>query len=142
MHTILLVDDSREQRSAFRRALRSHFNVVTASGGIEAIKVLREDPGISAVVSDLRMPVMGGIEFLSRAKSIAPLAGRIMLTGDPSQAATQKAINHCEVTRFLEKPCDKSQLIEAIQCTIERIADTPKGQIKRFDYKQRRPIVF
>ncbi len=77
---ILVVDDE----SAIRRALRPPlmelgFQVAEASRGEEALQVLRTRP-YDAVLLDINMPGIGGIETLKRIRSFAPRLPVLMLT--------------------------------------------------------------
>jgi DNA-binding NtrC family response regulator len=55
--------------------------VLTAYSGPEGLKKLEENPDLDAVLLDMRMPVMDGIEALKRIKAEHPIVEVIMLTG-------------------------------------------------------------
>ena len=58
-YTILYVDDEESNLRIFRMAFKRHYNVLTASGGHEAIQILREND-IQCIITDQKMPEMTG----------------------------------------------------------------------------------
>ena len=86
-----------------QRALRSRFDVSTASTSRGAIQLLeREHFGV--VVADLRMPATDGIELLMHARKTAPDTVRILISGQADLDAALRAINDGQLFRFLLKP--------------------------------------
>ncbi len=112
---ILLVDDEPKHLSALRRQLARKYDVSTATGGDDALLALESEGPFSVVVSDMRMPLMDGIEFLREVKERDPRITRIMLTGDSDQETAIAAVNQGSIFRFLQKPCPKDVLIAAIE---------------------------
>ncbi|MEM9440650.1 MAG: EAL domain-containing protein [Pseudomonadota bacterium] len=112
---ILLVDDVPEQLMAYRRLLHRRFQILTADSGDRALAILQREPGIDVIVSDMSMPGMSGTDFFVRAAEMAPTATRIMLTGNTDMNATIDAINRGGVFRYLQKPCARDDLIEAVE---------------------------
>ena len=79
---VLVVDDERFFREAVRDALRGlSVRCELAESGEEALK-LAEDPGIEAVVLDVRMPGMGGIEVLRALREQRPMLRVIVLSAN------------------------------------------------------------
>jgi response regulator RpfG family c-di-GMP phosphodiesterase len=108
---ILCVDDEPHILEALRDNLRRDFEVTTASDPRRALALLREDPcGYAVVLSDMRMPVVSGAELLGSARSIAPDAVRIVLTGQAQLGSAIAAVNHGQVFRFLTKPASRDDL--------------------------------
>lgn len=110
---VLLVDDDPDLLEGMERGLRGGFKVLTALGPDAGLQVLRHE-AIDVVVSDLRMPGMGGLEFLQRARALRPEAVRIVLTGHPSADSAIAAINDDEVFRYLTKPVSPDHLLAAL----------------------------
>ncbi len=78
--SVLLVDDEIDVLCALADELRGPFDVTTARSAEEALDLLT--PGrYSAIVSDVRMPGLGGVELLRRAAAIDPMLVRVFLTG-------------------------------------------------------------
>ena len=102
---VLLVDDEPNMLAASSRVLRNDFNVRTANSGAAALDTLRRDGPFAVIVSDLRMPGMDGVTMLRRARTAAPDAVRILLTGQLDLAHAITAVNQGEIFRFLTKPC-------------------------------------
>ncbi len=111
---ILFVDDDVNVLDGFRRQFRKVLDLETAPGGHEALQILTREGPFSVVVSDLRMPEMDGIQFLSRARESAPETVRILLTGYADLETAIDAINRDNIFRFLTKPCDSEILLKAI----------------------------
>lgn len=120
-NTILLVDDEVNILSAYTRNLRNKYNVITSSKPEEAIQLFRksEDP-IKVVVSDFKMPVMDGVQFLYLVKNISPETIRIILTGYAELKTAIKAVNEGNIFRFLTKPCPVEILEKAIEAGIQQ----------------------
>lgn len=117
---ILLLDDEPNILSALKRILLDEpYEILDADSGEKGLEILRSKP-CKVVVSDERMPGMGGAEFLSRVKDDFPETVRIMLTGYASIDAAMKAVNDGEIYRFFMKPWDDSDLRMAIRSAIEK----------------------
>lgn len=110
---ILLVDDEPNVLKALSRLL-NFFQLSTATSGDEAL-ILAEQQKFDLVISDCRMMGMSGIEFLLQFKRIQPDAVRIMLTGYADTENTQQAVNQAEVFRFISKPWNNTELLEAVE---------------------------
>ena len=111
---ILFVDDDLNILDGFRRQFRKILAMQTAPGGLEGLEVLAREGPFSVIVSDLRMPGMDGIQFLSRARETAPESVRMLLTGYADLETTIDAVNQGNIFRFLTKPCESEVLLKAI----------------------------
>lgn len=116
---ILLVDDEPRLLSALRRLLSDRFHILTAERGADAIALLEQHNDIGAMVVDMRMPEMTGLELLSIAVQRWPDVRRLMLTGNTDLETAVNAANEGKVFRFLLKPCDADELAVALRDAIE-----------------------
>jgi CheY-like chemotaxis protein len=80
---------------------------------------MEKDGAYSVVVSDMRMPIMNGAEFLGKLRERFPDTVRILLTGYTDLDAAIQAINQGNIFRFLTKPCDTEVLATTITAGIE-----------------------
>jgi response regulator RpfG family c-di-GMP phosphodiesterase len=112
---VLFVDDEPQMLDAVQRSLRKQVDVKTAGGGVEGLRVLREEGPFALVVSDMRMPVMNGAQFLAKVREQEPDTVRMILSGQSDFEATIAAVNEGHIYRFLSKPCPADQLLAAVQ---------------------------
>ena len=110
---ILLVDDEKEfaRVLAQRLEVRGH-RVTTAGSGPEALEKAREE-SFDAVLLDLAMPVMDGIETLKRLREGNPKLQVILLTGHGTVEKGVEAIR-LGALDFLEKPADIQLLLDKV----------------------------
>lgn len=117
---ILCVDDEQNVLEGLTRTLRGLYSVEIAVGGEQGIEKLKSSGPFAAVTSDLRMPKMSGVEFLSFAKSIAPDTVRVLLTGYGDMQAAIGAVNDGNIFRFLTKPCPTDVLVKALTACVQQ----------------------
>ncbi|MEM7221051.1 MAG: response regulator [Pseudomonadota bacterium] len=117
---VMLVDDEPNVLSGYRRNLRKRFDLTTCCGGAEALETAANEGPFAVVVSDMRMPEMTGVEFLSRLKVAAPTTVRMMLTGNSDQQTAIDAVNEGDVFRFMNKPCSPESMSAALDAGIKQ----------------------
>lgn len=116
---VLCVDDEPRVLDGVRRHLRRHFDVDSAPDGTAGLQAVAGET-FAAVVSDLRMPGMDGVDFLSKVRERSPDTTRILLTGGADLQAAVAAVNDGEIFRFLTKPCPPDKLTRAVQMGVEQ----------------------
>ena len=91
--TVLFVDDESSILSSLRRLFRPQgYRILLAESGAAGLEVLRKEP-VDLVISDMRMPVMDGAQFLEQVRAGWPSVIRILLTGYADITSTINAIN-------------------------------------------------
>ena len=109
-------------------------------GPREGLKILSRKGPFAVILSDLRMPVMDGIQFLSETKTITPDSVRIILTGNADLQNAIEAVNKGNIYRFLTKPCPGHLLRAVLEQAVEQyrlvtaekelLEKTLKGSVK------------
>lgn len=118
---ILCVDDERNVLRALERIfLDDDYEIVLAGSGEEGLKIMEESGPFQVVVSDYRMPVMNGVEFLKGVYDRWPQTVRIVLSGYADASAIVAAINEGHIYRFIPKPWNDDELRVTIQNCLER----------------------
>ena len=117
---VLCVDDEPMILRGLELHLRRKFDVVTAESGAGGLTALSERPDTAVILSDMRMPQMNGATFLREARSLAPEAVRMLLSGQSDLNSAIDAINEGRIFRFLLKPCPPDALIEAIDAAVRQ----------------------
>ncbi len=112
--SVLFVDDDPGVLANLRRGLwREPLEILTASSARAALELLRQRE-VDVVVSDEKMPEMGGAEFLTLVRQLHPETCRVLLSGQADVDAALRAINDARVFRFLTKPCPPADLAGCI----------------------------
>jgi CheY-like chemotaxis protein len=109
----LVVDDDAEIREMLAEYLATQgFEVLTATNGLEALlRVKRERP--AAVVLDLMMPRLGGLETLKRIRAFDPAAKVVVVSGSLDSEVRRQALA-LGAAGVLEKPVSLADLVAAL----------------------------
>jgi diguanylate cyclase (GGDEF)-like protein len=116
---VLCVDTDSRLLKALRLQLAARYHVLIAANATDGLELLRGDADIVAVIAELTLRCQDGTAFLTRARQLAPHAGRILLTGSTDLGSAIAAFNEAQVLRFLTKPCPVPELHSAIDAAIE-----------------------
>jgi len=117
---VLFVDDEQHLLEAIARSLRSRFAIHTAASGADGLRVLECSGPFAVVVSDMRMPQMNGVQFLTKVRDLYPDTVRMILSGQSDLADTIAAVNDGNIFRFLSKPCSTQCLQAAVGTAVEQ----------------------
>jgi CheY-like chemotaxis protein len=117
---ILVVDDEPTVLETLSHQLRRDYRVVTAPDGQAALDVLETQGPFAAVLSDMRMPRMDGIELLGHVRHRAADTTRVLHTAQADLNSAIAAINDGQVFRFVQKPTPTKELREILRDAVER----------------------
>ncbi|MBN2653697.1 MAG: response regulator [Nitrospirae bacterium] len=117
---LLIVDDEPQVLNALKRVFMDEpFTVYTASSAAEGLELLKKR-SVCVIISDQQMPMMSGVEFLSRVKSEKPEIFRIILTGHGDLSSAMQAINRGEIYKYILKPWNDTELRLIVLSAIEK----------------------
>ncbi|MEJ5359925.1 MAG: sigma-54 dependent transcriptional regulator [Desulfobacterales bacterium] len=132
---ILVVDDDLSMRELLSYMLdREGYRVETASGGREALAVLKER-GFDLLLCDIRLGDISGLEVLKAARELHPGAVVIMISAFASTETAVEAMN-LGAYDYVPKPFNKDELLETVAKalelrTVEKEKETLEGELRR-----------
>lgn len=119
MPYVLIVDDDPTMLRYLRSLLEcAGFQANLAGGGEEALAILRSGPPPDAILLDLMMPDMDGLQTLQRIREVLPDAKVIMLSGHRETAHVVHAIK-LGALDYLTKPVNEAELMRLLGRCLE-----------------------
>ena len=119
MARILIVDDEQSIRETLREILEYEgYEIEEAEDGEKALNLIRKF-NYDAVLADIKMPKLDGIELLEKAKEIVPELPFVMISG---HGTTETAV---EATKkgafdFINKPPDLNKLLITVRNAVDK----------------------
>lgn len=130
---VLIVDDEPMTRSLLRRVLTRDCDctVSEAADGLAALSICGTTPP-DLIITDLRMPVMDGIELIEALRQVPALATIpvVMMTAAREQGPVHRAIE-LGVTDYLLKPLQADRVADRLRGVVERVTragELPSGE--------------
>ncbi len=115
----MIVEDEDALRRILARTLELHgFKVLAAGGAGEALALLERGDPIDALVTDIVLPVMGGVELAVRMRRFMPRLHVVFMSGH-GRVAELDLSNSV----MLEKPFSGDALVAAIDALFEAAAE-------------------
>jgi len=120
---ILVIDDESSVRTVVRMTLeKAGYDVLEAEDGEQAIEAINTGEHrlvVDAVICDIRMPKINGIEAIDYFQREYPHVPLVILTGYPE---TEMAVSFLRkgVADYLVKPVDAERLRDAVEKAMER----------------------
>jgi two-component system cell cycle sensor histidine kinase/response regulator CckA len=121
LRRVLVVDDERTLRATLAALLSDHYEVVLAESGATAIRLLAQDRDFDAIVCDLMMPEVSGMDVHAWMTREAPelLQSLIFMTGGAFTRDARELLERA-ANPYIEKPFEVRELIAALEQVIAR----------------------
>ena len=113
---VLYVDDEPLNLILFRANLAKIYNILTAESGVKGLEIINSTTDICAVISDMRMPYMNGIEFIKASAKIKPDISYYILSGFDISDEIQEALDSKLIRKYFKKPFNLKELAREIDC--------------------------
>ncbi|MBF0200630.1 MAG: response regulator [Desulfamplus sp.] len=118
---ILIVDDEPHIQEMLSRNFRfDGYDVMTAGNGMEALEILSKNR-VEVVISDIRMPVMDGIELLKTIRKEYQMVQVIIITGYVTMTNLLDALRHGAQTCIFKPMDDLKELEQAVANSIRHL---------------------
>ena len=117
---ILYVDDEVINLELLQLTYMNDFQVITAESAEEGLRLLALHPEIHVIISDLKMPVMNGLDFIKVVKQKHPEKVCMLLTAYMESEVMLEGFNKELIFRYLMKPWEKEELCETILEALKR----------------------
>ncbi|ANH81380.1 Fis family transcriptional regulator [Niabella ginsenosidivorans] len=129
-HEILIVDDEASIRKTLSEILSFEgYKIAEAVDGEEGLKLFSEKT-FNAVLCDIKMPKLDGIEFLEKASTIAPDVPIIMISGHGTIETAVEAVKKGAYD-FISKPPDLNRLLITIRNALEKTTLVAETKVLR-----------
>jgi response regulator RpfG family c-di-GMP phosphodiesterase len=115
---LLYVDDEFINLQLFGLNLRRNYTIITADSGVKALEILKNNPEIDIVISDMKMPQLNGLEFIKIAKQKYSKIKCFILTGYDVTNEIQNAIKAGIILKYFRKPFNIPEIVESIDQTV------------------------
>ena len=128
--SILVVDDESMMRDLLEKILtRDGYRVFTAQDGEVALEVLKKQ-NISIVISDLKMPRLGGFDLLKIVKKKYPRVGMVMMTSHGDTYTVKDALL-LGADEYIVKPFKSFEISMVVERAYWRLLSQNDGVIHR-----------
>lgn len=117
-YKLLIVDDEEDNLALMYRTLRTKYNITKAHSAIEALEILRTEQ-FDCILSDHKMPLMDGVEFLKRVNDMQPKTMRLLVTAYSDVKILIDAINYAKIYRYIKKPYSPDELLMIVEAALE-----------------------
>lgn len=115
---ILIVDDDEGMRILLKETVEGEYEVATAAGGSEALRLLKTDP-FDLLLLDLKLPDMAGLDVLREIKDLGLNTSVIIITGYASVESAVEAMK-LGASDYVKKPFGTQEIALAVRNVMEK----------------------
>lgn len=111
---ILYVDDEELNLQLFKHNFSDKYEVLTCCCGLNGMECLEKHEDIKVIISDMKMPRMTGLEFITKAKAIYSDKVYYILTGFDITLEIKEALKSKLIVKYFKKPFDIEEIEKSI----------------------------
>jgi len=120
-HKLLYIDDELINLQVFKINFSRDYEVLTVDKCSEGFNVLDANPDIAIIISDMKMPEMNGLEFISKAKEKYPSKKFYILTGFDVTSEIENALKTGLILKYFKKPFNYSEIKITLETTLNSL---------------------
>src|SRR5947207_13035289 len=132
MANLLIVDDELSMRQFLTHLFQREGHAIrVAENGRRAMEMLRQQRA-DVIISDVRMPDMGGLELLRAARDLQPDVEVVVMTAFDKHETGREAYL-AGAFAFIQKPFDNDEMKEIVSRPLGRIAESKRAQVLQLE---------
>lgn len=108
---LLYLDDEEVNLNLFRAVFQGEFELTTMTNPVQAMQVIKQRE-FAVIVSDMKMPEMTGVDFLTQVLTLRPTTPRVLITGLGQEEEIQEAVSKGIIDVVVYKPWLRSELLD------------------------------
>lgn len=125
---LLIVDDAPIMRKLLTEVLKADYSISTAADGIEALEFLLKEEPVDAMILDLSMPRMGGVDLLKRIRTMAAFVSLpVLVLSGHYESLSRIAAIEAGANDFMTKPFNPMEL----KLRLSRLLPTERQSIQQ-----------
>jgi two-component system, response regulator, stage 0 sporulation protein F len=117
---VMYIDDEEINMQLFQIIFSKKYQILIGKSGMEGLKLLQENPDTKVVISDMKMPGMNGIEFITEARKTFDKTNYFILTGYNLTEEIKNAIDKNIIKKYFIKPMNFEEIESEIDSTITK----------------------
>ncbi len=141
---LLIVEDDEDLRDTLRELAESFIGcqVIEAENGVDGMRVIQSlqgaKSGLDAILTDIKMPVMDGLDMLGKVRDMGVITPVIVLTGHGDKNSAMQALQ-LGAFDFIEKPFETGNLLSRLQAalhlgqSLRSVDDDVEKMISKYD---------
>lgn len=129
---ILLVEDDAMVRKMLARFLEPRYAIAHAGNGREALELLKQEQEIDLILTDVRMPIMDGLQLVRAVKRVRPHVPIVVMTGLGTEETAIEALR-AGATNYLKKPFRNNELDLVVRKSLE-LGQARRGRLAGLTY--------
>ena len=115
---ILYIDDEPVNLLLFERMFEGFYDVITAESGSQGVLILEKSSDIQVVISDMKMPIMNGLEFITKVRPMYPDIHYYLLSGYELTPEIQNSLSDGLILKYFQKPFLTEEIDNVIKETL------------------------
>jgi DNA-binding NtrC family response regulator len=120
---ILICDDEKNVRDSLKLILANKYDIIMAENGKEAIMLIEQNPDLSCILVDIKMPESSGMELLKDIKNRQKHIPVIVVTGYQSVETAAESIQTGAIY-YITKPFKSETIIETVERALSSAENT------------------
>lgn len=114
--TILFVDDEEINLFVLAKRFEADYNVLTANNAEDAMRLIEGEKGtLDALISDLKMPDMSGLEIIHKMQPCLEDVPCFLLTGYDHNAEIESALDNKIIEKLFKKPFNYNEISSTLK---------------------------
>lgn len=114
--TILFVDDEEINLFVLAKRFEADYTVLTANNAIDAMGIIeKENANLNALISDLKMPDMSGLEIINKMQPHLNDVPCFLLTGYDHNAEIESALENKVIVKLFKKPFNYNEISSTLK---------------------------
>lgn len=112
--TVLYLDDEEMNLVLFNSFFKNAYDLHVFESPLKALDFLKSGQQVDVIISDMKMPEMNGVQFITKVREEVGKIRSYILTGYGYDEHIENAVNQGMIVKCLHKPFERTEILEEL----------------------------